>query len=95
MPRTSILLQRLLKPRRVHLPNGGVLFAKYQRVGRHVLNPTCVRINRTYVRKIGPRRQRIRRYGPRNKRRRRQQGGADIDVSTAIDLGRKAASTSL
>ena len=47
---------------------------KYQRVERHVLNPTLVRTNRTYVQKIGPQRQRIRRYGPRNKRRRRKIG---------------------
>ena len=32
----------------------------------------------------------IRRYGPRNKRRRRQQAGAGIDLSTTIDLGKKA-----
>ena len=95
MPRNNILLQRLPQPRRVQLPNVRVFFAKYQRVGRHVLNPTGVRINRPYVRKIGPRRQRTRRYGPRNKRRRRQQAGAGIDLSRAIDLGKKAASSSV
>ena len=40
-------------------------------------------------------RQRIRRIGPRNKRRRRKQAGAGLDLSTTIDLGRKAASSKL
>ena len=59
-------------------------FAKYQRVDRHVLTPTRVR-------KIRPRRQRIKKIGPRNRHRRRQQASAGLDLSTAIDLGRKAA----
>ena len=59
------------------------------------LAPTQVRIGRTYVRKIGPRQQRIRKMGPRNRRRRRQQAGAGLDLSTAIDLGRKAAGSKL
>ena len=95
MPRNNILLQRLPQPRRVQLPNCHVFFAKYQCVGRHVLNPTCVRINRTYVRKIIAQRQRICRYGLQNKRRRRQQAGGGIDSSTAIDLGEKAATSSV
>ena len=102
MPRSNILLQRLPAPKRVQLPNARVFFAKYQRVGRHALTPTRVRIAGTYVRKIGPRRQRIgprrqriRKIGPRNKRRRRQQAGAGLDLSTAIDLGRKAAGSKL
>ena len=64
-------------------------------VGRHVLTPTCVRIGRTYVRKIGPRQQRIRRIGPRNRRRRRQQVGGGLNLSMAIDLGRKAMGSKL
>ena len=67
MPRNNILLQRLPAAKRLQLPNGPVFFAKYQRVGRHVLAPTCVRIARTYVKKIRPRRQKIRRIGPRNR----------------------------
>ena len=67
MPRNNILLRRLPVPKRVQLPNGRVLFAKYQSVGRHKLTPTPIRIVRTYVRKIGPRQQRIRRIGPRNR----------------------------
>ena len=51
----------------------------------------CVGIAKTYVRKIGSRRQRIRRIGPRNRQRRRQQAGAGLDLSTAIDLDRKVA----
>ena len=95
MPRNNVLLQRLSQPGRVQLPNSLVFFAKYQRVGSHVLNTTHVRINRTYVRIIGPRRQRIRRYGPQNKRRRIQRGGLGIDLSTAIDLEKKAAGSSV
>ena len=91
MPRNNILLQRLLTPKRVQLPNGCVFFAKYQMVGRHALSPTSVRIARTYIRKTGPRRQRIRRIGPRNKQRLWQQTGAGHDLSTTIDLGRNAA----
>ena len=85
MPRNNILLQRLPQPRRVQLPNGRVFFAKYQRVGRCVLNPVHLRINRTHLQKVVSRRQRICRYGPQNKRRQRQRGGAGIDLSTAID----------
>ena len=95
MAGNNILLQRLRQPRRVQLPNSCVFFAKYQRVGRHVLNATLVTINQTYVRKIDPRRQRIRRYGPQNKRRQRQRGGAGIDLSTAIDLEKKVAGLSV
>ena len=84
MPRNQILLQRLPTPERVQLPNGGESFAKYQRVGRHALTPTRVRISRTYIRNIRPRQQRIRKIGPRNKQRRRQQTGAGLDLSTVI-----------
>ena len=95
MPRNKILLRRLPTPKRAQLPNGRVYFAKYQRVGRHALTPTRIRISRTYVRKIRPRQQRIRKIGPRNKRRRRQQAGAGLDLSTATNLGRKAAGSKL
>ena len=40
------------------LPNGRTFYARYQRVNRQTLYPTKVRIKRTYVRKIGSRRQR-------------------------------------
>ena len=89
MSRNNILLQRLPAPKRVQLPNGQVFFAKYQRVGRDRL-PERVRIRRTCVRKIGPRQQRIRRIGPRNQCRTRQQVGRGLDLSTSIDLGRRA-----
>ena len=58
------------------------------------MTPTCIRIARTYVRKIGPRRQRIRRIGSRNSLR-GQQDSAGLDLSTAIDLGRKTAGSKL
>lgn len=47
-------------PKRVQLANGRVFFAKYQRVDRNVLLET-VGVRRTYVRKIGPKRQQKRR----------------------------------
>ena len=91
MPGNNILLRRFSTPKRVQLLNGPVFFAKYQRVSRHALTPTDV----TYVRKIEPRGKRMRKIGPRNRRRRRQQVGAGLDISTAIDLGRKAAVSKL
>ena len=78
----------------MQLPNGRVFFAKNQRAGRDRL-PECVRIRRTYLKKIGPRRQRIRRIGLRNQHRKRQQDGRGLELSTAIDLGRKAAGSRL
>ena len=95
MPRNNPLMRRLPAPNRVQLPNGRVFFARYQRVNRHALAPTQVRVVRTYVRKIGPRRHRIRRLGPRNWQIRRQQVGAGLDLSTIIDLSRKAAGSKL
>ena len=67
---------------------------KYQRVGRNRL-PERVRIRKTYLRIIGPRRHKIRRIGPRNQHRKRQQVGGGLDLSTAIDLVRKAAGSRL
>ena len=95
MPKNKILPRKLPAPDRVQLPNGCVFFAKCQRVNRLPLAPTQVRTARTYVRKIGPRQQRIRRIGPRNRQRRRQQAGAGLDLSTAIDFGRKAVGSKL
>ena len=95
LPRNNILLRRLANPKRVQLLNGRVFFAKQERVHRHALAPTRVRINGTCVRKIGPRRQRKRRIGPRNRRRRRGQAGAGLNLSATIDLGRRAAGSSL
>ena len=95
MPRNNILLWRLPNPRCIQLPNGHVFFAKYQRVNRHTLASTQVRIARTYVRKIGQRRQRIRNIGPRNRRKRRQQTGAGLDIAAAIDLGKRTAGSKL
>ena len=95
MPRNNILLRRLPAPKRVQLPNGCVFFAKYQRVSRHALTMTHVRIVRTYVRKIRLRRQRIRKIGPRNRQRRRQRAVAGLDLSMAIDLARKVAGSKL
>ena len=91
LPRNNILLRRLPAQRRVQLPNGYVFFANIK--GTPTL--TRVRIAKTYVRKIGSRRQRIKRIGPKNRQRRRQQAGAGLDLSMAIDLDRKAAGSKL
>ena len=95
MPRNNILFRRLPNPRHVQLPIGRVFFSKYKRVNSHAPAPTQVRISRTYVQKIGPRKQRIRRFCPRNKRKRRQQAGAGPGIATVIDLGKKAAGSKL
>ena len=58
-------------------------------------HPTRVRIARTYVKKIGPRWQRIRIISHRIRHTRRQQAGAGLDLSSAIGLGRKAAGSKL
>ena len=49
MPRNKILLQRLPYLRLLQLPNGRVFFTKHNRVNRHALAPTQVRIARNYV----------------------------------------------
>ena len=54
MPRNNILLRKLPQPKLVRLRNGGSFYAKYERTSKHVLSPANVRIQRTYVRKIGP-----------------------------------------
>ena len=64
----NILLRRLAKPRRVTLPNGRTLLARYERVNRVSIYPTNVRIKRTYTRKIDPRRQRKPRKNNSSKR---------------------------
>ena len=84
MPRNNILLRRLPTTKQVQLPTGRVFYAKYQHVGPNQL-PQDVRVRRTYVRKIGPRRQ----------RKRRQQEGRGLDLptksllSSAMSLGKK------
>ena len=52
-----------------------------------MINSTRVRIEKTYVRRIGLRRQKIRQIGPRSQHRRRQQ--ADRELAKAFDLGKK------
>ena len=95
MPRTNILLQRLPNLRGVQLPNGRVFFAKHERVHRHSLAPNQVRIARTNVRKIGPRRKRIRLFVLRNERKWRQQAGVGLNIATLIDIGKRAAGSKL
>ena len=60
MPRNNILLQKLPQPKLVKLPNGGTFYARCQRVNRGIICPTKVRIERTYIQKIGPRKKRSR-----------------------------------
>ena len=88
MPRNNVLLQRLLAPRQVQLTHGRVFFAKYQKVGREIL-PEQVKIRKTYVRKIEPRRQH---------HRRKKQASRSPDsnmIFSVIDLGRQAAGSRL
>ena len=87
--RNNILLRRLAQPRRVTLSNGRTFLARYKRVNRASLYPTNVRIERTYRRKIGPRRQ-------RKPRKKQQEGSVYIDsqnIIRGIDLGKRAANT--
>ena len=93
MARNNILLRMFSNPRRVQLPNGQVFFEKYERVNRHALAPTQIRIARSYVRKIGPSRQG--RFCLRNKGKRRQQAAAGLDVGTARELGKRASGSKL
>ena len=95
MPRNNILPRRLVTSRHVQLPNGGVVFTKYERVNRHAIAPTIVRINRTYIRKIRPRQQRKITIDPRNRRKRRGHAGAGLDLATAIGLGRRPAAKTM
>ena len=95
MPSNNILIQRFPNPRCIQLPKGRLFFEKYERVNRHALATTQVRIARTYVRKIGLRRHRTRRFGPRKKRKRRQQDGAGLNIAAAKDLGKRAAGSKL
>ena len=93
MARNNILLRMFSNPRRVQLPNGQVFFEKYERVNRHALAPTQIRIARSYVRKIGPSRQG--RFCLRKKGKRRQQAAAGLDVGTARELGKRASGSKL
>ena len=60
MPTKNILLKKLPTPKMVRIPNGRTLYVKYARVARNQL-PENVRVQRAYIRNIGPRRQRKRR----------------------------------
>ena len=87
MPRNNILLRELFQ---TQLPNGRTFYARYERTSRHVLNSTNVRIQRMYVRKIGPRYQ--------QKRRQRQGRCALVDpsvVMSEINLAKRVANTDL
>ena len=86
----NVLLRRLAQPRRVTLPNGQTFLARNERVNRTSLYPTNVRIKRTYMRKIDPRRQR------KPRKRQQQQGSGYIDsqnIIRGINLGKRAANT--
>ena len=86
----NVLLRRLAQPRRVTLPNGQTFLARNERVNRTSLYPTNVRIKRTYMRKIDPRRQR------KPRKRQQQKGSGYIDAQNiirGINLGKRAANT--
>ena len=89
MPRDNILQRKLPMPKFVCLPNGRTFYSKYARVPRNQL-PQNVRVRRTCVRKIGPRRQ----------RKRRQQAGrgllpSEAPLSSAFDLTKRAENSKL
>ena len=82
------MLRKLLQPKMVRLPNGCTFYTRYQHVGRH---KQYVRIQMTYVRKIGLRRQRKRRAAA-------QTGGGYIDANTVmrrINFAKRSANTDL
>ena len=90
MPRNNILLRELFQTKLVQLPNGRTFYARYERTSRRVLNPTNVRIQQMYIRKIGPRYQ--------QKRRERQGRHALVDpsmVMSDINLAKRGANTDL
>ena len=87
MPRNNILLTKVPQTKLVRLPNGRSFYAKYARVGRREL-PQNVQVAQTYVRKIGPTRQ----------RRRRGQTGRGINqgiIMTGLNLPIRGAETDL
>ena len=92
IPRNNILLKNLPQPKLVKVPNGRAFYARYQRLGRHTLSPTKVRIKRTYVRKIGPGRKRAR------KRPAAQVGSGYVDANTIMNgknLAKRGVNTDL
>ena len=93
MSRNNILLQKLPESKLVKLPNGRTFYARYQRVNRETLYPTKVRIRRTYVRKVGPRRQRKQRANKRQ-----QTGSGYLDANNlmrGVNLTKRGANTEL
>lgn len=90
MPRNNILLRRLPVLKKATLPNGRTFYAKYVRLSTGNLPPN-VRIARTYVQKIGPKRQ----------RKHRAQRGKGLLIppqavlSVALDMGKRAGNNEL
>ena len=92
IPKNTILLKKLLTPKLVKLPNVGTFYARYQRVGTHMLYLTKVRIKQTYVRQIGSRRKRVR------KKPAAQVGSRYVDANTimhGINLAKGGTNTDL
>ena len=91
MSRNNIFLRKLPQPKLVKLPNGRTFYVRYQRLNRQTLYPTKVRIKRTYVRKIGPRRQRKQRAPKRQ-----QTGSGYVNVNNlmrGLNLAKRGANT--
>ena len=61
----------------------------------HVLGPTQVRINITYVRKTGSRWHRKTTIGSRNRRKRGGQAGYGLNLATNRDLGKRVTDSHL
>ena len=84
----NILLRKLAQLKQVRLRNGRTFYTRYERVNRGAPYPTKVRIRRTYIRKIGPTRQR------QHRQRQQQQGSGYVNsqnLMKGISLGKKAA----
>ena len=88
-PRKNILLRERPQPKQVRLPNRRTFYARYERVNRVNLYPTKVRIRRTYVQKICPRKQRRR----RQRQLQHESGYVNShNLIKGINFGKKAAS---
>ena len=95
IPRNNILLRKLPQNfQTTKLPNGRTFYARYQRIPRHVLYPTKVRVERTYQQKIGLRRQR-----KQNAPRRVPQAGSGYGTADnamrGVNLVKRGANTDL
>ena len=95
IPRNNILLRKLSQNfQTTKLPNGRTFYSRYQRVPRHVLYPTKVRVERTYQQKIGLRRQR-KQNAPRRVLEAGSEYGTADNAMRGVNLVKRGANTDL